>query len=206
MFEIDARNLRREANLLPDGTGDRRKIAGAFRHRVNHQRRETDIVAADRQQHGVDRPFAILRSAPGFAHRAVGDLRTAAGIDGQIVAGGDTAASAAHQIGELVELRTHGGVDGAFTRLLVEEQSFGNFRTGTGKAHQGDGAMRIFQRQLQADAERIAILRAVAIGAEPARPGPVEGRRKFRRAQAIGQSLALVLQQPARQHLRIVPR
>ena len=53
--------------------------------------------------------------------------------------------------------------------------------------------MAILERKLDADAERIAVLRAVAIAAQPLGGGLVEGHLEFRRARLVDAILRLVV-------------
>ena len=64
--------------------------------------------------------------------------------------------------------------------------------------------MTVLQRELDADAERIAVLRAVAIAAQPLRRGLVERRLELLRAGTVEALRQLVFHQPAGQNLRIV--
>jgi hypothetical protein len=63
--------------------------------------------------------------------------------------------------------------------------------------------VRILQRELDADAERIAVLRTVAIGTDPFGGAVVERLLEFGRAETEALAGLLVGQLAARQRLRI---
>ena len=63
--------------------------------------------------------------------------------------------------------------------------------------------MTVLERQLDRYAERIAVLRAVAVAAQPARARLLEGLPELERRKAIGALGGLVVHHPPRQHLRI---
>src|SRR5215470_8557644 len=93
--------------------------------------------------------------------------------------------SAADEIGQLVELRPDlapRNLARALARIHVEEQARADLGSRAGEARERHRAMAVLERQLDRHAERIAVLRAMAIATQPARPGLVEGGTEFARA------------------------
>src|SRR5439155_21603045 len=64
-------------------------------------------------------------------------------------------------------------------------------------------AVAVLQRHLDADAERIAILRTVAVRGKPLRRALVERSLEFRRVRPVDEALRLIVHLAARQALRI---
>src|SRR5206468_792853 len=78
--------------------------------RVERERAEPDIVAADRKQHEIDRPLATGWRAPLLGNRLRRDARAAILVHRQSIARGLRAAlgtAAADQVRQLIELRRH---------------------------------------------------------------------------------------------------
>ena len=68
--------------------------------------------------------------------------------------------------------------------------------TRTRETDEGHGPMAVLQRQADADPERIAILRPVAIGAEPLGIFAVEGVLELPGARIVDQTFLLVFEEP----------
>ena len=105
--------------------GDRGKVGDALGQGIGGERAEAHVVAADRQQHEVDRALAQWRRAPGLDHALHRDLRAAVQVDGQRVGRVLRAPTAADELAQLVELRANlaaGNLARAFARIHVEEQ------------------------------------------------------------------------------------
>ena len=204
--EIDARHLRAEADRGADPGRDRREVGGALGHGIGDKAAEADVVAADRHQHDVDRALALVGRAPVHGDALRRDRGAAGGVHRQRIGRLLARIAAAEQIGELIELRADllaVRLAEALARIHLKEQAVGNLGAGAGEGRERDRAVAVLQRELEADAHRIAVLRAVAVVAQPLRLRTVEGGAEFRRRQpqeALGE---LVFHQPARQHLRI---
>ena len=67
-LEIDARDRSAPKRMLAARPGPAigARSAGVLGQGIGGERAEADVVAADRQQHDVDRPLALLRRAPGL--------------------------------------------------------------------------------------------------------------------------------------------
>ncbi len=209
-FHVDARHLRAEADLAADPDRDRREVRRALGHRIGHQAPEADVIAADRHQHDVNRPLAQLRRAPGLGHALRRDRGAAGREQRQRVArllGAGAGAAAADEVGQLVELWAYFAaacLAEALARVHFEEEAIGHFGARAGEAREGDRAVAVLERKLDADAEWIAILRAVAVAAQPLRPGLVEGGLEGGRGEPVVALGKLVFHEPPRQDLRIV--
>src|SRR5262249_60411724 len=96
--------------------------------------------------------------------------------------GARAGAAAADQVSELVELRPHlgtGRIAVAFARVEFEEQAVRDLGARAAEACKRDRPVSVLERELDADAERGAVLRAVASAGEPLRGGLLEGRLEW---------------------------
>ena len=115
-------------------------------------------------------------------------------------------AAAAEEVAELVELRRHLGRVGLvelLARVLFQEQALDRLGPRAGEVDEGDGAVAVLQRQLHADAELVAVLGAVAIGAHPLRRAPIECVQELARGRLVDEAALLVLHQPLGQRFRV---
>src|SRR5262249_38629399 len=150
---------------------DRREIGRAVGDRIGGERAEADVIAADRHHHQIDRPLTQLRRAPHLvdprpADRGVAQRELPPRGGPRLRACGR--AAPAEQIAQLIELRANlrsALLAEALASVHLAEYALRDLGARTGKAREGDRAMAILERELDADPERIAVLRAVAIAA-----------------------------------------
>src|SRR5262249_25327912 len=110
------------------------------------------------------------------------------GIDRQRVGCGLRACAPTQEIAELVELRAHLSAWNflrSFARIHVKEQAFRYLGAGAGEACESHRTMAVLERELHGDAKWIAVLRAVAVPAEPARGRLLESGSELWGAQPV---------------------
>src|SRR6185437_6103893 len=207
--QIRFRHRRRVADLVTDQTDDRRDVGRGAGDCIGDERAEADVIAADREQNEINRALAALRRTPALAENLFADGGRTLRIHWQPIARRAAARRAvtANEFAELLELRRHAlfriRPAHLLARLGGREQALGNIGAGAGQADESDGAMAIFQRHAHADAERVAVLRAVAIGTEPLRAAAIERVAEFARVRLVDQPLFFILHDALRQRLGI---
>src|SRR5262249_41282082 len=150
---------------------------------------------------------ARLRRAPGFNDPLRRNPSAAMGVGRQRVARALRAGAAADEVAQLVELRANlAAVDlaCALARRHVEKQALGHLRARAGEAGERDRAMAVLEGKLDRPPERIAVLRAMAVSAQPARRCLLECRQEFGGTEAVKGLVRLVVRAPARQHHALV--
>ena len=146
------------------------------------------FVTANREQDQIDWAFAQLRRAPRFNDLLFGNFRMPMRICRQGVARPLWVRTATNQISELIELRGDLAARqfaGTLARIHFSKQPAVNFRCRAGEGRKSDGAMPVLERKLHGHAQRITVLRAVTIAAEPARIGFFKSGNELTRAERV---------------------
>src|SRR6516162_11422801 len=97
------------------------------------------------------------------------------------------------------------GTSLAPSRAAMSRKAFGHLRARAGEACERDRAMAVLERKLDRHTEGIAVLRAMAVSAQPARRRLVECGQEFGRTEAVKALGRLVVHEAPRQHPGIVP-
>ena len=146
----------------------RRRSRSGHRRRARRSRRRCRRSTAARGRSGACAPAADTIAWRSVLRR---DLRAAVAVDRQRIA--RARASAAPRQIRSPSWSSCGGpcrpVSPAPSRGSCRGTGLDHLGARAGEAHQRHRAMAVLQRHLDADAERIAVLRAVAIAAQPAR-------------------------------------
>ena len=137
-------------------------------HRVGHQPREADVVAADGEEQEVDlaRPFGVALPQ----HQAplqLGDLLVHVVGLGQLVVARVPVPALSFR--DCRNLRQPRRVRHPLVPLVAQEQTEGGLGAGAGHAHEGHRAVRVLDRQLQGSAQLMRVERAMARLVLPAR-------------------------------------
>src|SRR5262249_22497807 len=105
------------------------------------------------------------------------------------------------EIAQLVELCANlaaGDLACALARRHVEKQALGHLRARAGEAGERDSAMAVLEGKLDRHTERIAVLRAMAVSAQPACRPLLDCGQKCGQTEAVKALGRLVVHQPPR--------
>src|SRR4029077_6552136 len=116
-------------------------------------------------------------------------------------------AGLADQIAQLIELghnfRLGVRAGDLLARIALCKQPLDDVGARTGETDKSHGAVAVFQRKSNADAERIAVLRTMTIGAQPLRAAALERLLELARRQTEDGALFLVFHEALRKRLGI---